>query len=164
MRAAWTARISLLIISVAGCCSENSKTHEPLKLLSPGQSIEVTISSRCKRESTGLSVTAKQEYSIITNPHDWWVDFFIPCTAAGYMKPWTEWYMRGFEGEKPLPNRPWLALSGSVGPLPSTAFLVSTNWNGSPKTDGELFLFSNDAKGWYWNNFGSVRVTITRTK
>ena len=162
-RAAFATYLIFITIGTSGCCSGNMKTR-PLMSLALGQTDAIKISSRCKRQSTGLLVSKDQKYSIVANGKDWWVDFFIPCRASGYMTPWTEWYMRGYEVHKPLPYQPWLALCGRVGPCPSQAFLVSTNWCGSPPNDGELFLFANDAKGWYWNNFGLMRVKITRLK
>lgn len=155
--------VSLFFV-VAGCCADIPKNHPTPTLLAPGQSIAIKISPRRKEQPTGLLVNAGENYSISPAPCHRWVDFFIPCTAAGYMTRWTEWYMRGFECKKPLPNRPWLALVARIGNTNSLPFFVGTNWTGTPDHSGELFLFANDAAGWYWNNFGSMPVTITRIK
>ena len=34
----------------------------------------------------------------------------------------------------------------------------------SPKDSGYLFCYANDAWGYYWNNRGSVRMTVARSK
>jgi hypothetical protein len=158
------AQGTILLIILAGCCAENLKVQHVLTSLAPGQSVAVRVSSRRTDQSTGLVVAAGERYSIVPDACHRWVDFFIPCTAAGYMTQWTEWYMRGFECKKPLPYRPWLALVGRIGDCHLKAFLIGTNWAGTANHGGELFLFANDAKGWYWNNFGEMPVTITRTK
>jgi hypothetical protein len=158
------ARGTILLAILTGCCAENPKTQRVPTSLASGQSVIAMICSRRKEQSTGLILAAGESYSIVPDARHRWVDFFIPCTSAGYVSPWTEWYMRGFECKKPLPYQPWLALIGRIGDVRSKPFLIGTNWARTADHGGELFLFANDAKGWYWNNFGTMPVTITRTK
>jgi hypothetical protein len=43
-----------------------------------------------------------------------------------------------------------------------TAFVIGENRLYAANTKGRLYCFANDLPHWYWNNFGSVRVTVTR--
>jgi hypothetical protein len=96
----------------------------------------------------------------------WW-DAFIPCSADGYGAPW-------FYALKVLPRIPdngrYFRLMGRIvaddqAPADddiAATFVIGTDCAFEAKTDGRLFVFVNDHKGAYWNNWGSVTLTAER--
>src|SRR6266481_5902419 len=41
--------------------------------------------------------------------------------------------------------------------------VIGKGWRGAPPADGELICFANDSPKMYWNNWGRIRFSITRT-
>jgi hypothetical protein len=68
-----------------------------------------------------------------------------------------------FRGCKPLPSKNWFALAGAIDNPINFPFVIGEGEKTVPMpATGELVLFANDANGFYWNNFGSLLVAITR--
>jgi hypothetical protein len=96
-----------------------------------------------------------------------WFDAVIGCSADGYSAPL-------FYGLNVLPRIPddgrYFRLMGRIvedGVEPQHDDVAETFAIGSQATRtfaraGELFVFANDHKGAYWNNWGSVTLTIEK--
>ena len=58
-----------------------------------------------------------------------------------------------------MPEAPWFALLGGAG-RDSAPFLIGADLELSPASSGRLFCFSNDVPRMYWNNGGSLLLTV----
>ena len=64
-----------------------------------------------------------------------------------------------------MPAEKWFALVGAVGKDEARLFLIGENLEGwEAKGDGELMCFANDVPRAYFNNHGSITLTITRVR
>jgi hypothetical protein len=55
-------------------------------------------------------------------------------------------------------------LIGAIGQEKETTFLIGTSHPWEVKADGTLNCFANDVPGFYFNNSGTVQLTVTRTR
>jgi hypothetical protein len=97
-----------------------------------------------------------------------WVDLVIPCTADGYAAGF-------FYAIHELPRIPddgrYFRLMGRISTdgkqpaddVPELTFPIGAKRSGwKANADGRLFVFANDRKGFYWNNWGAIRLSIER--
>ena len=135
--------------------------------LEVGEKTTVDIVARRYWNDTGLHVTADQRYQLAA--HGTWIDFYIPCAADGYRTP--GWLLRGPLGTlgwiaqrlRRVPEGNWFVLAGAVrAGMDCQYFVVGGSREVRMPTSGQLALFANDVPGFYWNNFGSIRLDITR--
>jgi hypothetical protein len=90
----------------------------------------------------------------------------IPCTADGYAAGF-------FYAMHELPRIPddgrYFRLMGRISTdgkqpaddVPDLTFPIGANRIGwKANAEGRLFVFANDRKGFYWNNWGAIRLTI----
>ncbi len=107
-----------------------------------------------KWNATGVMLQAHGEYHIKASGT--WTDFYIATDANGFERK----HLRPFKRFKRHPDAHWFALMGSIG-KESPYFLVGPDLLLKPDKEGELFLFANDLPAMYWNNRGSLSITIT---
>ncbi len=89
-----------------------------------------------------------------------WRDASISCDANGY--PSTT-FLRLFEKLRRIPNENYFKLIGAVDRSTSKPIVIGKSLtNFSPRESGQLFCFANDVAFMYWNNHGSIFLTITR--
>ena len=96
-----------------------------------------------------------------------WVDAYIPCSADGY--PASLLYA--------LNRPPRIADDGRYFRLmgrivadgtepeqddPGATFAIGSSLEWQSPVPGRLFVFANDRLGYYWNNLGSVQLTVSR--
>ncbi|WDD92208.1 hypothetical protein Bsp3421_002196 [Burkholderia sp. FERM BP-3421] len=94
-----------------------------------------------------------------------WVDAVIPCTAEGYPAPL--FYTTGHPPRIPDDGR-YFRLMGRIAPSdaapaeddPTQTFRMGAQSDHVATSDGVLFVFANDRSGYYWNNWGSVTLTV----
>lgn len=118
---------------------------------------QVKVIARKKWNGTGIAVAPGQRFTITSDKGDTWRDFYIVTDADGF----TSENLKSYESKKNLPDVPWCALLGQIGPTGSP-FLIGSKWSGVMNSSGELGLLPNDATGFYWNNFGSILVSVKR--
>jgi hypothetical protein len=53
---------------------------------------------------------------------------------------------------------------GSLDGASETIFLIGSHAAYTPARSGEVVCFANDVPGFYWNNKGSITLTIDRIK
>jgi len=135
--------------------------------LQVGEKATVDIVARRYWNDTGLYVTTGQRYRLTARGT--WTDFYIPCAADGYKAP--GWLLQGplglltrtIQRLRRAPEGNWFVLAGAIRAAGHYQYFVS----GSSRevhmpASGHLEFFANDVPGFYWNNFGSIRLEITR--
>lgn len=133
--------------------------------LAVGQTAVVNVRAHFNANHTNLKVTSGNFYQFSVPPNQVWNDFYIVSSAKGYQKS-VIWFIQDFfRGLKPLPEENWFALAGAIDSPENSPFLIGESTKPiSMKASGERILFANDAKGFYWNNFGSLLVAFTRVE
>ena len=87
-----------------------------------------------------------------------WTDLIIITDADGYQRL----YMSPFEKFRRIPDQNWFALIGTRDEWLNKAFLIGKKSTFKATFNGELVCFANDIEYFYWNNHGSVELTVTR--
>lgn len=131
------------------------------------QSKSYLIRARKFWNATGLEVCPGEEY-VLRASGEWW-DAMIKATPRGYSTadapPLVRRFLSRFERRRRLPDANWLVLAGSLDEDERTAFVIGASagpWQ--PETKAELRCFANDLASAYWNNSGSITLTVTRIK
>ncbi len=135
--------------------------------LEAGDKITLNIAARRYWNDTGLHVTTGQRYQLTA--HGTWIDFYIPCAADGYQAP--RWLLRGPLGRltrtvqklRREPEGNWFMLIGTVRAAGHRHnFACGRSREVQMPATGQLEFFANDVPGFYWNNWGSIQLEITR--
>ena len=124
-----------------------------------GESANSQIRARLHWNETGIQLVAGEQYLITASGE--WVDFFIKHGPDGDPSP--NAYMRSFESQRRMPNEFWFALIGGLDSNLETAFLIGSRCQYTAVKSGQLCCFANDVDWFYWNNWGSVSMTVTRS-
>jgi hypothetical protein len=133
--------------------------------LAVGDSAVVQVRAHIPANQTYLRVTQGTRYQFLAPRHQLWIDFFIRATEDGYWRGPIWFIQELFRGLKPLPAKNWFALAGAIDHPTNFPFLIGGETEPiSVGASGDLILFANDAKGFYWNNLGSLMVAITRVE
>jgi hypothetical protein len=91
---------------------------------------------------------------------NWW-DAHYKAGPDGYDAPV---WVRIFDRWRRCPDASWFELCGIIGRASSAAFVIGSRREISMPADGRLYLFANDANGFYWNNTGVLEVTVGRSQ
>jgi hypothetical protein len=126
--------------------------------LKPGDSETLKVTSKKKWNRSDLLLERGCTYRFEARGE--WVDLNKPCGPAGYesdsvLLRWTECCRR-------MPKEKWFALIGAFDCRDSTAFALGEACITEVQESGILTCFANDLWFMYWNNHGSVRLTVTR--
>lgn len=97
----------------------------------------------------------------------WW-DAYIPCGADGY--PASMFYALN-RPPRILDEGRYFRLMGRVIALgqkpgeddPAQTFVIGRRSQRRFDRGGKLYVFCNDRPGYYWNNWGSIDLTIERS-
>ena len=163
--------------------------YRPTKVLGIGQVETVDIFARKRWNSTGIYLNAGQ-YEL--NASGEWVDRNIPCgpqgaddgkcahcigTVLGYVERCYHCIKKNeradFWGTRRHENYPWLSLVGAVAnadhapgadgtPLPHETFRIGKQHVLILTKPGYLYAYVNDAWHFYYNNRGSLKLSVTR--
>ena len=136
--------------------------------LAPGMhSLPLRIKARKPWNATGIEVAQGEQYTLQAKGK--WIDLLIRRTARGYpteeAPAASRSFLSRFEDSRRMPKENWFALVGTIGKDESSAFVIGeelVDWQ--PSGSGELMCFANDVPGAYFNNFGSVTLTVTRIR
>lgn len=128
--------------------------------LAIGDSTTITIEAWKFWNDTGIYLVAGQEYEFTAEGT--WTDWFIPCGADGFASP--NLAMMSVEWMRRAPRERWFALIGAVGHDPETQFLIGKERVLPIPANGMLACFANDTPFAYWNNAGSLRLTVRRLR
>jgi hypothetical protein len=118
----------------------------------------VTIAAREKWNDTGIDLAAGGRYRLAAAGE--WIDWTLRSGPEGYPSP--NGLMRATERWRRAPREPWFALIGSIGRDPAALFPIGRGLEISAAKSGRLFCFANDVSFMYWNNSGSVELTVER--
>jgi len=129
---------------------------------------DIVIRARVKWNPTGVLVNPGERYRLEADGR--WSDLGICADADGFPSERapriTRKLLEKFEPKRRMPAELWFCLIGTVGEAPPGFFRIGrqlTEWVVGPGTSGELLCFANDVESAYWNNFGSLTLTVTRT-
>jgi hypothetical protein len=132
-----------------------------LNPLKSGQSKSFVVDAAKLWNPSGIALERGRVYDVNVEGDQTWKDWCIPTDADGY----TREALRPFEFLKRVPDQNWLKLIGAIGRDGRTPIIIGSGMtNFSPSKSGELLCFANDLAWMYWNNCGSIRVTVTRIK
>jgi hypothetical protein len=128
-------------------------------MLKVGEFVEATIEAKKKWNYTGIELVGGHEYVLTAAGQ--WTDGGTVCGADGYASPnqmltATEWLRRS-------PRSRWFALIGALDANKHTQFEIGTARSMIMPASGILTCFANDVTWMYWNNSGSVHLSVIRT-
>ena len=130
-----------------------------LRKLEKGESVTAVVRAADYWNPTGIEVGYLEAYAVEAEGE--WDDWGRRSDADGQVGNLLQ---ELFQAAKRCPDAQWLQLIGSVGASDERLVPLGTfaRWTSRALESGELFLFANDAPGFYWNNSGELKVTITR--
>jgi hypothetical protein len=109
--------------------------------------------------ATGIQLGAGERYSMSAAGR--WIDWFTPHGPEG--DPSDSFYMRAFERLRRMKDENWFELIGALNSDITTAFPIGKGCLYEAQASGELTCFANDVEEFYFNNYGQVTLTVTRT-
>lgn len=118
--------------------------------------VTVTIKSKLVWNETEIEIHNGEVYEFQANGE--WKDLFKKCDADGYNNS----YMSLYNSFKRSKENNWFALIGSINQ--NNDFLIGKKKQVTFSENGNFSCYANDVKGFYWNNFGELSLTITRIK
>lgn len=155
--------IGLSVLALAGCCCGQPMTTSPVVPRAPIADRPLTriVFARPYWNDTGLTVERGVRYHFSADGQ--WCDAGISSSAAGYSSP--NFIMRWAEGWRRAPQENWFALICAVDRDKSHLVAVlKEGGDHSFPASGELSCFANDAPLFYWNNSGTVMMTVRRVE
>ena len=125
----------------------------------------VEIRARPRWNSTGILVLPGERYAFRAQGE--WIDGGIHTDPNGFSTDRapaiSRWLLGACESRRRAPTENWFRLIGCVGLDLKCAFPIGEKYDEwIVDTKGELTCFANDVPFAYWNNEGSVRLTVTR--
>ena len=127
-----------------------------IKSLSLNQTAFFTINANELYSGEMLSVKYGEEYEFFCDPGQYWKDWFIRTGPDGYFNPLAR--LAGLRTK----HTPCFCLCGVYDYDDSTAFAIGSIKLVEIKSTGVISFFANDAKGYYKNNSGSIKLNVTR--
>jgi hypothetical protein len=124
--------------------------------LNINESKTISICSIKFWNETEIEIQNGEEYKFVAEGQ--WKDLLMKCDADGY----SSLYMSLYNRWKRSKGNNWFALIGSINQ--TNDFLIGKANQKVFNESGKLFCYANDVKGFYWNNFGEISLTITRIK
>ncbi|MHC5737182.1 hypothetical protein [Nostoc sp.] len=109
--------------------------------------------------ATGIYIEIGASYRFEVEGEQFWYDAGIRSNANGYTKLWLRWA----EMFRRKPNENWFSLIGNIDQSSEQEFLIGKKLEKHQATSsGELFCYANDVPIMYFNNHGTLSLTITR--
>jgi len=124
------------------------------------QTWRIPIAASNPWNDTGIDLTAGSVYDFIATGE--WKDASIPSDADGYL---STPILKLFERFRRIPGARYFKLIGTIGKSTRESLLIGIKLTGFlPAKSGRLYCFANDVRCMYWNNNGSVELTVIRRK
>ncbi|MEH2203370.1 MAG: hypothetical protein V7K53_04700 [Nostoc sp.] len=124
-----------------------------------GSPSETIIDAKKYWNATGIYLEIGATYKFEVEGEQFWCDAWIRSDADGYTQPWLSWA----EMFRRKPNENWFSLIGNIGQSGEQKFLIGKKLEKYKATSsGELFCYANDVPIMYFNNRGTLSLTITR--
>lgn len=119
---------------------------------------EIEVNANSYPVHSGIMVKKGETYRISAKGQ--WQDASFPATDANGFRGFTAPMFFGML-LKPMPSQYYMKLCGKVG---NWKFPIGTSSTITMKRTGELQLFANDAKCFFDNNSGNLRVSVIPSK
>ena len=104
-------------------------------------------------------VEAGQRYRIRVQEDGPWLDNSLSASANGLVgEPSLVQKLWSFARRDP--NEPWFKVMAAIGPNEDETIPIGKDRVFTAKTSGRLYLFVNDAHGFYGNNHGTATITV----
>lgn len=133
--------------------------------LSVGGSVTVQVMALEPWNNARIYVRKGQRYEFRVPQDQKWKDAGVEIDPNGRAPFFYRAYLSLFSPFKRTRSKPWFALIGSIGNKSTNdAFLIGRHFDLQALADGWLFCFANDMRWFYWNNSGSLTLTITRIR
>ena len=120
------------------------------------QTAPFTVNANELYSAEMLSVKSGEEYEFFCDPGQYWKDWFIRTGPDGYFNPLAR--LAGLRTKR----TPCFCLCGVYDYDDNTAFAIGSIKLFEIKSTGVISFFANDAKGYYKNNSGSIKLNVTR--
>jgi hypothetical protein len=130
-----------------------------------GSAETVTIQARDPKNRTGIGLAAGGTYRFATTGQ--WIDLTVRCDAAGVDESQVAGLARVtyrlFGRTRRVREARWFELIGEVPAGSKRFFRIGAGMSGwVAPAGGMLVAFANDAPLMYWNNRGSISLTVIR--
>ena len=142
--------IILLIIFVIYACQKDDIANDPDPIVVVADSVK----SMLRWNDMNVTVDSGVPYTFHSIGE--WIDLNIITNADGF----TDSFLDQFSSLKRIPAANWFELIASVDT--TSFYIVGKDTTLTFEESGNLFLFANDAEGFYGNNSGSIFTEITR--
>lgn len=124
------------------------------------ESAEINFDTSNPMLATEVLLKAGVKYRISVKSADDWMDGSLPASPDGLKQPRKhDAILAGFKRVK---DEPWFKLMGSIGPDEDELIPIAHSREFWASKNGRLYLFVNDAPGWYWNNRGTAVIRVER--
>ena len=134
-----------------------------MRSLNVGEAVCVPVSAKVHWNHSGILARQGERFLLATGNVVDWRDAWVEASPDGQNDvPWVldNKFARGFLR---YPHAEWYALVGAMDERLDTCFLVGRSVTFQAGHEGELCFFANDAPWAYYNNHGTLDLTITRT-
>lgn len=138
--------------------SEKLQKSYSVHSLKYGEIVDLDIFANERYSGNCIQVAPTQEYRILANSSDIWVDLIIKSNAKGYYNP-----LANAVGMR-IKNQPCMCLCGVLNKNDDTAFPIGLGAAIIITEPGLLHFFANDVKGFEWNNLGKIQIEVQRIK
>jgi hypothetical protein len=129
--------------------------------LEVGETTRLEVQARARRTSTSLVVAAGEQYEVSATGT--WCDTEQHCcTADGYES--TNAILRTSERWRRVPKARWFVLIAATREDEKRGVAVGSRGLYEPAASGTLVFFANDVSFMYFNNSGSVSVSVRRRR
>jgi hypothetical protein len=151
--------LAMNMLVLCGCCFNTDAARPTPSVTEVGDApIVATVHAKPHWNDTGLEVRKGVVYRF--SAQGVWYDAGHPVGAEGY--PSLSFIMRWAEGWRRVPDAPWFALICSVDRDKRHLEPVMIMPDHALAADGQLTCFANDVPFMYWNNSGSIEMTVQR--
>ncbi|MCA1706546.1 MAG: hypothetical protein LC808_26090 [Actinobacteria bacterium] len=136
----------------------SSESQRTTMVLDVGRSATFRVKARSKWNVTDLLLIEGCRYDFRASGR--WVDLIKKTDPDGYTSQF--FTLRLTESRRRSPNENWFCLIGAINRDPTRQFALGARRSLTMPASGRLTTFANDLPFMYWNNFGSLTLTITR--
>ena len=116
----------------------------------------LTIQAADKYSGETLSVKKEEQYTFAVAADQKWNDWYVRASADGYFNFLASLFGQRVKGIK------CFCLCGVYDQNDATAFAIGSSKTIIAGQDGTLSFFANDSRGFYFNNKGSIQLSVTR--
>lgn len=125
-------------------------------LLNIAETITLTINAADRYSASMLAVNNNEQYTFKVNSDQKWKDWYVSANADGYFN-----FLAALLGQR-VKGAKCFCLCGAYDEDDSTAFVIGSFKTIVINKNGTINFFANDSRGFYFNNSGSIQLSVTR--